>query len=150
MADQPTIELWRNIGLGLLIACPSGVRYTAQAGGNACRHPDIEGVYVPLSERWPDPQEAALDALFTGPKWRGWCDNGLDEASADVIDAILAMAPQTDYLRVDRTRLHESMEAWIHVHWSGPDPGAAPGLSGGYDFHGFKSSSGVLVWENSD
>ena len=45
----------------------------------------------------------------------------LDVEGADAIDEILAAAA-FDFARVDRARLHESYEAWVHVRLDPPDP----------------------------
>lgn len=136
--NQPrfTIDLYEHEGLGLIIACPSGVNYTNQVAGYACLHPELEGVYVPL----PASVCEKLDSHFTGPKWSGHCYEAIDEETADFVDAILAELDLGFCLCVDRDRFAESWEAWIQVKismnsvlWLGLDEG-----------------TGVLTWENSD
>jgi hypothetical protein len=131
-----TIDLYEHEGLGLIIACPSGVSYTNQVAGYACQHPELEGVYVPL----PASACEELYSYFTGPKWNGRCYNAIDEETASFVDAILARLDLGCCLRVDRDRFAESWEAWIQVKismnsvlWLGLDEG-----------------TGVLTWENSD
>lgn len=135
-APRFTIELDEMTGLGLIIACPSGVLYTNQVGGYACRHPELEGVFVPL----PGSACERLNVHFTGPKWSGHCYDGIDDTTANFIDAILAELDLGTSLCVDREKFADSCEAWIWVTlsrnsllWLGLDEG-----------------TGVLTWENSD
>ncbi len=131
-----TVDLYEHEGLGLIIACLSGVNYTNQVAGYACLHPELEGVYIPL----PASGVGKLESYFTGPKWNGRCYEAIDEETADFVDAILAELGLGSCLRVDRDRFAESWEAWIRVkvgmnsvHWLGLNQG-----------------DGVLTWENSD
>ncbi|MCB1277693.1 DUF6210 family protein [Prosthecobacter sp.] len=137
--SQPrfTIDLWDNDLPGLIIACKSGVTYTNQVGGYACRHPEIEGVFVPL----PGSMSEKLDAHFTGPKWCGHCYDAIDDETASTVDEILAeLAFVSTTVRVDRKKLADSCEAWIWVTIS----------SNGYLWPGLSEENGVLTWGNSD
>jgi Family of unknown function (DUF6210) len=131
-------------GLGLIILQPSGVFYTHETGGYACRHSQEQGVFVPIHRGPDDDQESLLIDYFTGPKWGGWCDEGIDEETAKYVDHVLSLGPETDCLTVDRTRLADSMEAWIYVdvHEPAEDPVAR--------FYGFGECKGVFIWGNSD
>jgi hypothetical protein len=122
----------------------SGVRYSNQTGGYSCWHPEVEGVYVPLFNELID-QEAELTAYFTGPKWGGWCSDGIDEETADLIDSVLQKSSYTKRITVDRSRLADSHEAWVYVLLSPSDEDV--------DFeeiHGFPGNQAVLTWDNSD
>lgn len=123
----------------LVLVDPSGAHYTNQAGGNACAHPTARGYLVPvfddppLDEGGPDLvhrlREAVLGAHY------------LTDACADRLDAVLTMSRWTSYIYVDRTRLHDSMEAWVYVQL-GPS-----------EFAGFDTrlwTEGILTWPNSD
>jgi len=137
-----SIDLWPFRSIGVIVAHPSGVVYSTQAGGYATRHPALEGVFIPLE---PGDLQARLDEhFFYGPKWEGHCYSGIDDETADFIDRLLAASPLTRAIVVDRTRLKESMEAWIHVTI------ASAGTDGDRAFGGFDGRSGVLIWENSD
>lgn len=130
-------------GLGLIILRPSGVFYTHEAGGYGC-HPELaQGVYAPLHRQTEDDQESLLIAHFCGPKWNGWCSDSIDEQTADYVDYVLSLAPATHYLKVDRTRLDDSKEAWIYVNVAEPTDEHAP-------VSGFGPCKGVFVWGNSD
>ena len=142
--DKPTIELWEFSGVGVIIARPSGVAYSNQTGGTSCLHPEMEGVFAPLTDAFLD-QQAKLYNFFTSRKWRGCCDRGIDEETADFVDAVLAESWQTQMLRVDRSRLADSHEAWVHVVVL--EGRAAPD---GCLLSGFTGARGVFTWENSD
>jgi hypothetical protein len=143
-AEKPFIELWNFKGLGLIIEHPTGVIYTNQTGGHSCKHPELEGAFYPLFDR-PGSQQTELDHIFLSEKWRGWCDSGIDAETADCIDIILASSLLTRHLKVDRDRLTESWEAWIHVMFEPKNKYDESPL-----YFGFSSGKGVLTWENSD
>ena len=129
---------------GLIILQPSGAFYTLETGGYACYHESAEGVFVPVHEETEDSQQGLLTAHFTGPKWNGWCSEGIDEKDAEYIDYVFSLSPATDYLRVDRFRLDDSKEAWVYIRISesGDDPNCP--------ISGFGNCKGVFVWGNSD
>ena len=79
---------------------------------------------------------------FKGP----W--NSLTEEDADVVDRILRRNGH-DYLKVDRTKLSDSYEAWVYVRIAGA---AKPGLYQVFfrTFVEFGEGQGVLTWPNSD
>jgi hypothetical protein len=50
------IELWDTIEsglLGIIVPMKTGVTWSNQAGGFACCHPELEGIYIPL-RTWDD------------------------------------------------------------------------------------------------
>jgi hypothetical protein len=151
-SGKPVVELWDGVGLGLIVAFPSGVIYSNQTGGTSCLHPELEGVFVPLRSTvlpntWElQSPERALLACFEDPKHReAGATKGLDEQDADVIDAVLQKARLGSVVRVARDHLHESQEAWVHVTVLSDDTNIPV-------FHGFGSypRSGILTWGNSD
>ena len=80
--------------------------------------PGIEGALVPLGNDVALERNAlmspqlALEAYFEGAKHHGsGATLGLDEEDADTIDGILADARIGYLLKVDRSRLRDSMEA---------------------------------------
>src|SRR5689334_7767548 len=91
----------------LLIEYPSGVTYRHQAGGTLCWRPELEGVLAPI-----DISDAHVEEVMKLPYDHGL---GISAAIADGLDAILAANPGSRYLTVDRDRMNESMEAWVHV-----------------------------------
>ncbi|MES2705224.1 MAG: DUF6210 family protein [Verrucomicrobiota bacterium] len=152
---KPLLQLYDSIGTGIILAFPSGVIYSNQTGGTACLSPEMEGVFVPLrndyqlSEGPMMSPEIELTQYFEGPRHRGrGATSGIDLEDADFIDSILDRVELRPVISVDRTRLAESHEAWIHVVVSGdeyPDTGLAV-------FAGFTPypRQGILTWCNSD
>jgi Family of unknown function (DUF6210) len=136
----------------LIIACPDGVRYQNQVGGVVCWRAEMEGVLAPL---YLAPEDA--DRIMTCPYPAGIM--GITSEIADTIDTILGPKPATSFLKVDRTRLDESWEAWVHVLINVP-PEAASGAwtstsTSTFDkytgpIYGFSPARGVLTWPNSD
>jgi hypothetical protein len=61
---MPTVALdldhWDTEQVGIVIACKTGVRWTNQAGGTACAHPEAEGIFLPLPTYL---SEASLEIL---------------------------------------------------------------------------------------
>jgi hypothetical protein len=111
----------------------------------------MEGVYVPLSQEVPDPQEKALYEYFTGPKWGGHCSEGIDEETADFIDGVLSWpSAYTSNLKVNRNRLKECVEAWIYVNIASTTDEDGSLVVNGWDFNYFRTTDGVLTWQNSD
>ena len=132
-------------GLGLIFLRPSGVFYTHEVGGYGCQPALAEGVFAPLHRDPDDDQETLLTAHFTGPKWGGWCSDGIDVETADFVDHVLSLSDETEYLKVDRTRLAESKEAWIYVDVQEPAENSELAL-----ISGFGVCKGVFLWRNSD
>ena len=140
--DKPRLELLEYSGIGLIIEYSSGVWYTNQTGGYACLHSEVEGVFVPLTREQFSQQEE-LENYFTGLKWGGHCYESIDEETADFLDSVFAGNFRTQALKVDRAKLAESHEAWIHVIVS-PDGQLSEMWSG------FHNAPGIVTWENSD
>lgn len=143
---RPLIQLYEHTGIGIILFCPSGVRYSNQTGGYACLHPEAEGVYLPLGDG-SSPVATDLNGHFE-TVWAGHCYDGIDGETADLIDQLLASTPEMDRFRVERDRLADSHEAWIYVRLP-----AANGVENPlFDVvSGFPAGTlGVLTWENSD
>jgi len=137
------IDLWQlHPVVGIIVAHPSGVVYTNQTGGYATFHPSMEGVFVPLS-RAGELQAALDEHFFEGPKWEGHCYSGIDAETADFIDQLLSTVPPLRGVTVNRDRLKESMEAWIHLTIARPADDESA-------FSDFAGTAAVLTWENSD
>ena len=142
--EKPFIQLSDFRGVGLIVSYPSGVYYTNQTGGYACMWPVLEGVFAPLTNPVLD-QSTKLNGFFIGSKWEGRCDEGIDEETADFIDSVLIESNQTKILRVNRDKLADSHEAWIHVViLKGRESAELQ------QFYGSAGEIGVLTWENSD
>ncbi len=142
MADKkPIVLLYELQGIGIIIPWPSGVVYQNQTGGYACYQHQLEGILVPLEGESADFYQKLNDFFFHG-KWAGWCNDGIDEETAELIEETLRRNPGYEAIRVDRTKLEESHEAWVHVAVEDP---SAIGLLGG-----FESFKAILTWPNSD
>lgn len=131
------VELDDFPDLGLIIKAPTGVRYSNQSGGFACEHPETEGFFVPLRTLAGRSELATLAGMFRG----AW--NRLDDARADAVDGALRRHGITS-IRVDRSMLSESREAWVHVIVSTVENEFVP-LAGAS-----AEAKGVLVWPNGD
>ena len=142
------VELSTTIGTSLILNYPTGIGYTNQAGGTACLQPTAEGVLVPFDndcdvERRFMSLELDLDQYFQ-TAWEGTnATLGIKDSDANAIDALLQSRKLTDWIRVDRERLRESFEAWIHVTVLADHPFYCHGF-GPYPRHG------ILTWANSD
>ena len=133
-----------GVDLGLILMMHSGVVYTNQADGVACLQLEEEGVLAPFAMPAEQPYSKGLcDYFLSRPGNRG-C---LEIADADFIDAFLLTTWVPFSVKVDRTRLAESYEAWVYVNldaYSGSIPviETPKGLT--------LPMNAVLVWENSD
>lgn len=127
----------------VILGLPTGVLYENQVCGNACLDERYEGALAPLGFKAPD-----AERLMSLPFPSAY---NIDNKLADMIDEILSGEPYSQYLKVDRSRLHESYDAWVHVLCEitedsvfqpmGPYMGAP---------RGFGPLRGVLTWPNSD
>lgn len=134
--DKPTHEIQDVVALD---------RTRCDEARYACHHPELEGVFVALHDEDVE-QLARLDQhFFYGPKWQGHCYNGIDQETADFLDALLAASPVTRCIAVDRDRLLLSHEAWVHVLFECGDGADETGR-----FAGFGRGRGILTWPNSD
>lgn len=138
MANKPVILLYDLNGIGLIIPWPSGVVYQNQVGGYSCQQMQEEGVFVPLENGVRQLHEE-LHAYFTGPKWDGWCDRHIDDETAEFVDSVLARMHDHEFIKVDRSRLTDSMEAWIHLD-----------VQEEHDLTGLTPCKAILTWPNSD
>jgi hypothetical protein len=128
--------------LALIMSEPSGVFYYNQAGGHMCCNQEEEGVLVFVDESF----NCLYDEIsrYTFNLWE------LKKKDADYLD--LLFKRKLKYVKVDRTRLKDSMEAWIYVVFEHGLPKQPKKLSlrNNIYFSGFDSKKGVLTWDNSD
>ncbi len=142
MTDKkPIVLLYELQGIGIIIPWPSGVVYQNQTGGYACYQHQLEGIFVPLEGESADFYQKLYEFFFHG-KWAGWCDDGIDEETAQFIEQTLRLNPDYEGIRVDRAKLEESHEAWVHVAVEDP---SSIGVLGG-----FEPFEAILTWPNSD
>ena len=121
--DKQKIDLMWLMQPAIIIICKTGFVYTNQTGGYGCNHSEIEGSLMPVCGGI----SSELENHFCG-KWNGWCNDGIDEATAKFIDSLLT---ECSWL-VDRNKLKESQEAWIFVNDT------------------VTEMRGILTWMNSD
>lgn len=132
---KPFVELVGFDGIGLIISFPSGVIYTNQVGGFGCFHPEMEGFFVPLSLGHKNIL-FALQQHFKG----NW--HHIENSDADIIDKLLR-TDEFEFVKVDRSKMNESFEAWIYID--------IEQLSRDLQLlNGFGNTKGVLTWMNSD
>jgi len=127
--------------LGVIVKAPTGVIYSNQAGGYACLHPEVEGFFVPLRTPFGMRELHALQGIFPS----GFdTDDGIDNETAEKLDWLLTRQGLR-CIRVDRSKLTESWEAWVHVTITGeldykmPLESTMP-----------EKLEAVLIWPNSD
>jgi hypothetical protein len=155
---MPRVQLGcDNAGLGLIIAFPSGVMFSNQTGGTECLHPEVEGIYIPLRNETEEgaseggrntelhsPEHEFVE-YFVGAAYGGsgatW---GLTEDDAAFVESVLAKWGLSECLHIDRARLGESHEAWVHVTVTGDEGREAFSGFGPYP------RPGILTWTNSD
>jgi hypothetical protein len=140
MCTPTTVLLYELGGLALIVPSNTGVQYRQQSGGHSCLQTEAEGYVVPIA----GDMHAAIERLyahFTGPKWGGWCSTGIDSETADEIDQLLSDVAHRHNITVDRSRLHESWESWVHVRIDGPLLSLVENS---------QPASAILTWPNSD
>ena len=140
MDEKTTVLLYELGGLALIVPASTGIVYQNQTGGHACLPSRQEGYLVPFGGDVAGKCERLL-AHFTGPKWGGWCSEGIDEETAAFIEKILAEMPGRDEIIVNRTKLDVSWEAWVHVRIAGPMLALVE-----HD----RPGEAILTWPNSD
>ena len=181
----PVVQLYDHDGFGLIIDYPGGAVYTNQTGGTSILTPLAKGIYIPLRNsvapktyKFTSPEVELFD-YFCGPKHKGTgATDGLDEEDADFIDAVLEKWELSDSLKVDRKRLEESHEAWVHVTVLGDEGNRRLNEPSSYEirlqgnevdperahsarlfdhyylsiFYGFEPypRAGILTWRNTD
>ena len=137
-----------TVGTSLILNHPTGIGYSNQAGGTSCLQPITEGVLVPFDNDYDSDHrflslELALDAHFQSA-WGGTgATSGLKESDADAIDDLLRTRTLINWIMVDRERLNDSFEAWVHVVVLADHAFYCHGF-GPYPKHG------ILTWANSD
>jgi hypothetical protein len=137
---KPRVCLYWLDRAALVILMPSGVIYFNQTGGNFCLQSEAEGILFPINNepRLGHLHDGSLDirlAQATPEMIR------ISETTAQRIDTLLEEFLYNDIVKVDRSKLEQSNEAWIHVEI---DEQSSGDLN---DFAGYKA---ILTWPNSD
>lgn len=153
--SKPVIKLWDHVGTGLVVPWPSGVLYSNQTGGIYCMTPEVEGIFIPVgndsltADNTLVSHETELRQHFVKAWGSSGAASGLNERDADFIDQLLrSTAPFIPYIKVDRTKLLESHEAWVYVLL---DDDSSPGnVKSLFEGLGPFPRSAILTWANSD
>lgn len=145
------VTLYDFVGTGLIIKTRTGIVWTTQAGGTACLQPECEGLFVPFGNDLSyDGRllsfENGMSELFHGApggvsfatSWAQRFEQALERY------AVEHWRPFSG-IELDRTRLADSVEAWVHVIYQ-PTP-ELPALFEGVGEAPFEA---VLTWSNSD
>jgi hypothetical protein len=145
------VSLHEAVGTGLIIKAKTGIVWTNQAGGVSCLQPECEGLYVPFGNDVSlDGRlislESALFELFRGEVggmsfaevgWARSFELALKRYAAE------HWRPFAE-IELDRARLGESVEAWVHVIYR-PMQFHVP-----FEGLGEPPFEAVLTWTNSD
>ena len=106
-------------GIGLLVEAPTGVIYTNKKGGRRNLTGRMEGFYVPIFCQVHDTGIELIESLKDVYFDERGC---LTEDGANLVDRILVQSkkhpgggPFTSFLSVNRHKLKESYDGWIHV-----------------------------------
>ena len=141
------VRLYDHAGTALIIPHPTGITYTNQAGGHACLQPEAEGFLVPIANDVGLPDHALIspeNQLFDYFRKLHCCGEPLDENAARQIESIFHELPSWGGLRVDRQRLADSVESWVHVTVDRNEHGPLPVSGLNYPI------AALLTWSNSD
>jgi hypothetical protein len=155
-----SVKLHDYRGLGLILRCPSGIRYVnTGAGPLALWLRGEEGAFVPLAEGGEGTPADRLLRRFLFRRDKEMMSS-INEGDADFIDSLLAETGM-DFIKVNRSRLGEQWdlaawetwdesirgvpwEAWVPVHIRAAPYTRLWGVLTGCD------GEGILVWENSN
>ena len=143
-SGEPIVDT--NCMPGLIILAKTGVYYTNQAAGVACLHPIVEGYFVPFYLGYENWRELNWELQELGDSIGTWL--GLTTDDADKLDSLFERYGVP--LRVERSLLESSYEAWVYVRVldlekCGVRFGKAKEFSSQDDY-----PLAVLVYENSD
>jgi hypothetical protein len=130
--------------LGLILLEPSGVFYYNQACGHSCLQKFEEGIFSYIRDDGQELYKAVSEYLLY--------KDSLTPKDADLLDSQFIQSCDAKYLRVDRNRLDNSMEAWVYVTIDQALNDNLKNESVYYNtaFKGFTCTGAVLTWDNSD
>jgi hypothetical protein len=129
------ISLYNLSGLGLILEdASSDVTYLNQTAGHCCGQRHARGFFVFVEDETRRIYNAI--APFMENK------ETLSAADADYLDTVFTDNYKARHLSVDRTKLEQSEEAWVHVKVALDDESES--------YTGFAAETGILTWDNSD
>ncbi len=113
------VLLWEHAGTGLIVPRRTGVVYANQVAGHSCFEMRCEGFFVPIANDVglePDhqlrsPENELFHYFQRHPSW----DN-FTSKHADAVEHAFKGFSLWQGLTVDRLRLNECYEAWVHVN----------------------------------
>jgi hypothetical protein len=118
---------------GIVIVCNTGIRWTNQAGGTTCAHPEAEGIFIPL----PPFLESSLEILRD--RWH------LDASDIKYVRRFLTAEELDRVMEYDPTMM--GGEAWVPVRIL-PAINEAPTWAN--SLKPFAGCNGFIVYQNSD
>jgi len=135
------IELLSLTQTVLIIPGKTGVTYTNQVGGTECAYPELEGSIVPVE--YDIQLETPMNSLTLkiGKLFPEGNPGDITNDIAENIQFLLDSSPYTKDIKIDRSKLNQSKEAWLHVKVQGS-------LDDMIDSSIDKVA--VLTWSNSD
>jgi hypothetical protein len=134
------VRLWGISGAALIVPEKTGIVYTNQVGGTACFQKELEGFVIPLNnDCLPENHEEFLES-YLGTFFET-LTSIFNCESANNLNKLLWNFPETTSISVDKSRVKDSMEAWVYVDIK---------ENSFSDFSGFGKLKGVLTWCNSD
>ena len=144
---MPIVKLGEHAGLGLIIEYHSGIIYSNQTCGPFCRQSQLEGVFVPLRNHTLKTgellsPETELFAYFNGPRIGTGAFDGLNANDISLIESVLEKYNLSSLISLDRSRLVDSHEAWVHIKLEREQDTDVPLFAG----LGPYPRPGVLTW----
>jgi hypothetical protein len=130
--------------LGLILLEPSEVFYYNQVYGHSCLQKFEEGIFSYIRDDGNELYKGISEYMLNK-------DRILPE-DADFLDNQFIQSSDAKYLRIDRCRLNDSMEAWVYVIIDQLFNNSPKDESAYYNtaFKGFTCTKAVLTWDNSD
>lgn len=132
--------LWNLSEVAIILPMQTGVIYENQTGGVVCYQSEKEGLLIPIE----------ADSGFRGNndslshKLCSYFAHGagvVGEKEADKIDVYLKSYNETIGISVDRNKLSQSHESWVHIKAIETEFSS---------YSGFGEIEGILTWPNSD
>jgi hypothetical protein len=123
----------------VIVLMGTGVVYVNQVGGTLCRQNEAEGILVPFASELDGASQELT--LLTHLRKLLLEALSLTNEQADSVNALLAAGCPSLAITVDRSRLDENCEAWVHVDIHQGEFSS---------MQGFGECKGILTWPNSD
>jgi hypothetical protein len=133
--DGKTVCLYDLLGLGLVLKDDlSDITYFNQTAGHVCLQMFAKGTFVFVLDDTKSLCNTIAAYMIN--------KEGLSLEDADFLDNAFSRSYGAKHLSVDRTKLRQSMEAWVHV--------TIDNSINNEVYTGFTVTEGILTWPNSD